>query len=112
MEKVFRKCEDKYVNNNLFYLNKDDSVYEYIIDNDVVGYGVLRNNKYDMIQIYIRNEYQNKHFGSELFNYMIKLNNDDKTISVNEDNFKMIRIIINNGGIEIGKNNGINTYVI
>ena len=111
MEKVFRKCLDKYVNHNLFYLEKDDTVYEYIVDNNLVGYGVFRNKAYDMIQIYIDKKYENNHYGSELFKNMLGLFKQNIYISVKEDNVKMLRIIDNNDCSEIGRNNGIITYV-
>lgn len=111
MEKIFRRCEDPYVNHNLFYLKNNDGVYEYVVDNKVVGYGIFRNNDYDMIQIYINKEYENNHYGSELFKNMLGLFEQNVYISVKEDNIKMIRIIDNNNCVEIGKNNGIITYV-
>ena len=112
MEKLFKKCENEYVNNNLFYLNKNDVVYEYIVDNDIVGYGILRDNKYDMIQIYIDEKYENNHYGSELFKKMLELTNKNIYVSVNGENIKMNKIIRNNNGIEIGRNDGIYTYMI
>ena len=112
MEKLFRKCENAYVNNNLFYLNNNDIVYEYLINNNVVGYGLVRDSGYDMIRIYIDKNYENNHYGSELFKYMINLIDKDIYISVNGENIKMNRIIRNNNGIEIGRNNRIYTYLI
>lgn len=112
MKKEFRKCTDKYVNNNLFYLNKEDVVYEYVIDNNIVGYGVYRNKKYDMIQIYIKEKYQNKGYGKELFGHIIKLDDKEKDVSVKEDNIKMVKIIRDYDGKEIGLNNGIKTFTV
>lgn len=111
MEKIFRKCEDEYVNHNLFYLEADDVVYEYVVDGTVVGYGIFKNNDYDMIRIYIDENYEGMHYGSELFKNMLSLFKQNVYISVREDNIRMQRIINNNNCSEIGKNNGVVTYV-
>ena len=112
MEEIFRKCNDEYVNDNLFCLNDDDVVYEYLVNNIIVGYGILRNNEFDMIQIYIDKKYQDNHYGSALFKHMLIEANKQVCVSVEEDNIKIIKIIKNNNAKEIGRNNKIYTYLI
>lgn len=112
MEKVLEICKDDVLRNNLFSLNKDDKLYQYKVDNELVGYGIFRNNEYDMIQIFILDKYQNRYYGTELFKKMIELISKKIYVSTKADNFKMIKIILNSGGKELGRNNGIITYEI
>lgn len=112
MEKVLEICKNDILRTNLFSLNNEDELYQYKINGEIVGYGVFRNNNYDMIQVYISDKYQNQHYGTQLFSKMIELINKKIYVSTKEDNVKMIRIILNSGGIELGRNNGIITYEI
>ena len=112
MEKRFELCSDNFLKKNLFTLNEQDKLYSYKVNNKVVGYGIIKNNKFDMIKLYIDEKYQNNHFGSELFKKLLETINEKIYVSTTIENIKMIKIILNNHGIEIGRNNGIITYEI
>ena len=66
----------------MFELNKGEEIYSLELDEKNIGYGIIRNNDNEKIEIYILNQYQRNGYGTYLFNELLKIINKDIYIRV------------------------------
>lgn len=108
--------EIKRVNNNdirsLFEIKGGELVYSLLLENQNIGYGIIRNNSECKIEIYILDEYQGNGYGNYLFTELLNKVKDNINLKVDLCNNIMRRIIKKNGGIELGRNGKYIYYVI
>lgn len=95
-----------------FNLNKNDQLYECFLDQKKIGYGIIRKNATDNIYLGIMKSYQNQGYGSTFFKMLISKVNHTIICEVPLNNIKMQRIVQNNHGIEIGRNDNSIHYRI
>lgn len=96
----------------LFKLVKDDQLYECYLDKTKIGYAIIRNRVNDKIFLTVAKEYQNKGYGSIIFESLISKIDEPIICEVSFENIKMQRIIQKNKGIEIGRNGKTIQYII
>lgn len=106
----FDQIDSNYIQK--YSLTNDDKFYECIVEENKVGYAIIKNNSVDMIYIEIYPEYQNDGNGSLLFEELLKLLNGKIRIMTEIDNYKMNRIISKNNGIETGRDGLFIHYII
>lgn len=93
----------------------DNSNYLLLIDNKEIGKCVFFNNDDDNLYLEVYKEFQGLGYGNLFFKEIVNLyKNENKNmyLKCDKNNYKMIKIIGNNNGIEIYRNNGIVFYVI
>lgn len=95
-----------------FKLLKDDQFYECHLKNENIGYAIIRKNANNKLFLILAEKYQNKGYGSYIFNLLLSKVNDSVTCSVPFENVKMHRIIQKNNGIEVGRNGNEVFYII
>ncbi len=95
-----------------FSLVKGDQIYKCYLDNKVIGYAIIRENKNNRIFIVVSKNYQNKGYGSQIFKQLISKITDEIICQVPFENVKMHQIIKNNNGKEVGRNGQTIQYVI
>ena len=93
-------------------LTIEDKFYECILEENKIGYAIIKNNSHDMIYIEIESNYQNQGNGSKLFEEILKLLNGKIRVMSDVDNYKMNRIILKNNGIETGRDGEFVHYII
>ena len=93
-------------------LTNEDKFYECVVEDNKIGYAIIKNNQSDMIYIEIYQEYQNNGNGSKLFKEILGLLNGIVRVISDVDNYKMNRIILNNNGIETGRDGLFIHYII
>ena len=106
----FDEIDSDYIQKYL--LTIDDKFYECIVEENKVGYAIIKNNPFDMIYIEIYPEYQNVGNGSKLFEELLKLLHGKIRVMLEVDNYKMSRIILKNNGIETGRDGLFIHYII
>ena len=92
-----------------YNLVKEDIMYECLLDNKKIGYAIIRNDEKNKLFLVIDRDYQNKGYGNKIFKLLLSKVTGQVICSVPFENTKMIRIIENNSGIEIGRN-GISIF--
>lgn len=95
-----------------FKLIEKDNLYSLTLDNKTIGYGIIREDKTNKIEIYILKQYQNNGYGSFLFLELLKKINMDIKLKTTIDNHKMKKIITKYHGKEISRNGEYIFYVI
>jgi hypothetical protein len=95
-----------------YSLTIEDKFYECILNEEKIGYAIIKNNPNDMIYIEIESNYQNKGNGSKLFEEILKLVNGKIRVISDINNYKMKRIILNNNGIETSRDGEFIHYII
>lgn len=95
-----------------FQLVKEDKIYECHLDDKKIGYAIIRKKITDRIFLVIAKKYQNKGYGSTIFNLLLSKIDETVICSVPIENTKMQRIVENNNGIEIGRNGKTIQYTI
>ena len=88
----------------IFNLQENEELISLDLDGKNIGYGIIRDNTDNPIEIFILKQYQNNGYGSYLFCELLKKLNKPLNIIIPIDNFKMIKIIVKNNGIELGRN--------
>ena len=95
-----------------YNLLKEDQLFECHLNNQKIGYAIIRKNETDRIYLIIAKKYQNKGYGSIIFKQLLSKINENIICSVPFDNIRMQRIIQKNKGIEIGRNKETIKYII
>lgn len=95
-----------------FNLVREDQLYECYIDDIKIGYAIIRNNADDRVFLTVAKEYQNKGYGSIIFESLIFRIDGSIICTVPFENVKMQRIILKNNGVEIGRNGKTIQYII
>lgn len=95
-----------------FNLNKNDILHKCMLDNTTIGYCIIREDKNDKIFIVVSDKYQNKGYGSSIFNRIISNIKDNIICKVPIDNIKMNRIVKKNNGKEISRDGENIIYMI
>ena len=93
-------------------LTVEGKFYECIVEENKVGYAIIKNNSEDMIYVEIYQEHQNLGNGSKLFEELLKLLNGKIKIMSDVNNTKMKRIILKNNGIETSRDGEFIHYII
>ena len=98
--------------NDINIENKDHikDIYIFKLDDKKIGYGIITDNKDDLIKIYIDEEYRSNGYGKKFFGKMLGLINSN--VKVKTDNEHMICIIKYYKGVELTRLNGIVSFGI
>ena len=93
-------------------------IFCYYKDKKNIGYSLINKNGLNIDNFYIKifNQYQGNGYGNLLFietlNILKSRGFKDLTINIHLSNYKMINIILKNGGIEVTNLNGIKKFII
>lgn len=104
------KVSDELVNK--LKLTNGDKLYGCYVDDNIIGYAIIRNNLEERVYLEILDKYQGYGYGSSAFKELLFLINGIVKCSVSLDNIKMQRIILKNNGIEAGRDGHLIHYVI
>ena len=96
----------------MFNLNREDELYEFCLDNKVIGHGIIRKNSNNKIYVVIAKKYQGRGYGGKLFEFLLSKTNESMEFSIPKDNYVIQRIIQKNKGIEIGRDKEEVFYLI
>ena len=96
------------------YNDKYDIYYKIIKDNNDIGYIGVLFDSINIINIFVKNNYQGYGYGSKSFDLVLnELKNIYKIIiTIPSDNIKMLRIVNHYKNIIINKNDDLITYSI
>ena len=97
--------------NDMFDILGNEEIYSLDLDNQNIGYGIIRNNVDNQVEVYILKDYQGNGYGSYLFNYLINHFKKDIKLKVDINNMIIRRIIRKNNGIELWRD-GHNIYYV
>ena len=100
----------------MIQLVKVNNNYDILLDNKKIGYINLISNSFNMIEIFIEEDYRGNGYGSDSFKLLLddlkKYNINNITITIQVDNIPMMRIINHYKCIIENKNNEFMTYEI
>lgn len=95
-----------------YNLVRGDVLYECCLDYVKIGYAVIRKKENDRIFLILAEKYQNKGYGSIIFNLLISKIDGSIICFVPFENIKIQKIIQKNDGVEIGRNGKGIHYII
>ena len=100
----------------MIQLVKVDNNYDILLDNKKVGYINLISNPFNMIELFIEENYRSNGYGSNSFKLLLedlkKDNINNLIITIQVDNIPMMRIINHYKSIIKNKNDKLITYEI
>lgn len=96
----------------IFNLGINDELYSLELEDKNIGYGLIRENLNNKIEVYILSDYQGKGYGTRLFKELLKMIGGDVSIQVDIKNIIMRKILMKCDAIEIGRNGQTIRYII
>ena len=114
---VLEKWEEN-ISDNVDLDREKVDLFSYKKDDTLIGYAFVKKDNINIDNIYIKifDKYQSNGYGKSLFNELIKVLKERKfkeiILNIDKDNYKMINILKNNGGLELSTVNGIKKIII
>lgn len=96
----------------VFNLGINDELYSLELEDKNIGYGLIRENLNNKIEVYILSDYQGKGYGTSLFKELLKIVGAEVNVLVDIKNIIMRKILMKCDAIEIGRNGQTIRYVI
>lgn len=100
---LFYKLIEK--NSNNFEFDETNTTYILEKEKTIIGYGFLKSDSNNVIEIFIKEEYQSNGYGKYLFSKMHEVlkneNYKDIKLTIKKDNYRIKNIIIFYGGKQL-----------
>lgn len=96
----------------VFNLESKDELYSLELEDKNIGYGIIREDINNRLEVYILSEYQGKGYGTKLFKELLKIINKEVSVQVDIENIIMRKILNYCKAIEIGRNGKTIRYII
>lgn len=96
----------------IFELSTNDNIYSLELNNNNIGYGIIRDNNDNKLEVYILKKYQGNGYGTKLFKELLKIINEKIIVKTKIENIIMRRIIEKCNGIEKSRDGNFIIYVV
>lgn len=105
---------DKNQFENLFNYKVENTLIYTLKDEKIVGYGFIKNDEDNQLNIHVLEKYRGNGYGTILFKNLLNVIDDKKEINltVSKENIPINRIIKSSGGILVFEGSKCSNYII